>query len=89
VQFVHSEAPSAAENLPAAHSVQTEAPCVEYLPATQLVQTVSLVCAGEPKNVPAAQLVQTAAPAGEIHLSPSFWYTTAHGTFFLLFSLKW
>ena len=25
---------------------------------------------------------------GEIHLSPSFWYTTAHGTFFLLFSLK-
>jgi hypothetical protein len=26
---------------------------------------------------------------GEIHLSPSFWYTTAHGTFFLLFSLKW
>ena len=25
---------------------------------------------------------------GEIHLSPSFWYTTAHGTFFLSFSLK-
>ena len=25
---------------------------------------------------------------GEIHLSPSFWYTTAHGTFFLSFSVK-
>ena len=29
----------------------------------------------------------TPAP-GEIHLSPSFWYTTAHGTFFLSFSVK-
>jgi hypothetical protein len=26
---------------------------------------------------------------GEIHQIPSFWYSTAHGTFFLLFSLKW
>jgi hypothetical protein len=26
---------------------------------------------------------------GEIQESPSFWYSTAHGTFFLLFSLKW
>ena len=26
--------------------------------------------------------------SGEIHLSPSFWYTTAHGTFFLSFSVK-
>jgi hypothetical protein len=27
--------------------------------------------------------------SGEIQESPSFWYSTAHGTFFLLFSLKW
>jgi hypothetical protein len=34
-------------------------------------------------------LVEILCADGEIHLSPSFWYTTAHGTFFLLFSLKW
>ena len=28
-------------------------------------------------------------PNGEIQESPSFWYSTAHGSFFLLFSLKW
>jgi hypothetical protein len=45
--------------------VQTAAPADEYLPATQLPQSVALVFASEPKNLPAAQSVQSEAPTAE------------------------
>jgi hypothetical protein len=51
--------------LPAAQLVQNEAPAAEYVPATQLPQSVALVFASEPENLPAAQSVQTEAPAAE------------------------
>jgi hypothetical protein len=35
--------------------VQSEAPAAEYVPATQLPQSVALVFASEPENLPAAQ----------------------------------
>ena len=35
----------------------------EYLPAAQLVQEAALVCAVKPENLPASQLVQTVDPA--------------------------
>jgi hypothetical protein len=49
------------EYLPAAQSVQTEAPAAEYLPATQLPQSVALVLASEPEYLPAGQLLQSLA----------------------------
>ena len=51
------------EYLPAAQSVQTEAPAAEYLPAVQLLQSLALVFAPEPEYLPAAQSVQAGAPA--------------------------
>jgi len=58
------------KNLPAAQSVQTAAPADEYLPATQLPQSVALVFASEPKNLPAAQSVQSEAPTADYkHIS--------------------
>ena len=35
--------------------------------------------------MPSTWALYTSPNTGEIHLSPSFWYTTAHGTFFLSF----
>jgi hypothetical protein len=49
------------EYLPAAQSVQTEAPAAEYLPAAQLVQASLLVLASEAEYLPAAQLLQSLA----------------------------
>ncbi len=57
--------PAAALYFPAAQSVQTEAPAPEYLPATQMPQSVALVFASEPENLPAAQSVQTEAAVEE------------------------
>jgi hypothetical protein len=48
--------------------VQTEAPAAEYVPATQLPQSVALVFASEPENLPAEQSVQTEAPVHNLCL---------------------
>jgi hypothetical protein len=60
-QSVQTEAPVAAEYLPAAQLVQTEAPAAEYVPASQSVQAAELVCAVKPENLPATQLPQSVA----------------------------
>ena len=59
----HVEAPPNDEYVPSSQSVQTAAPASEYFPATQLPQSVALVCASEPEYLPAAQSVQAGAPA--------------------------
>jgi hypothetical protein len=58
-QLSHLEAPESALYLPAAQSVQTEAPAPEYFPAPQAVQTE----APAPEYLPAVQLVQAVDPA--------------------------
>jgi hypothetical protein len=65
--------------LPAAQSVQTEAPAPEYVPATQLVQSAALVFASETENLPATQLVHTEAPAAEYVLALHFSHTVRPG----------
>ena len=55
--------PSALENLPAGHSMQTEALAAEYVPAAQLAQAKASVAPSAADNLPAAQSVQTEAPA--------------------------
>ena len=52
--------PTAAENVPASHSLQAVAPAAEILPAGQSVQTVEALTAA---YFPASQLTQTVARA--------------------------
>ena len=51
--------------VPAAQSVQTEAPLAEYLPAAQLAQVEATLAPTALENLPAAQSAQTEAPLAE------------------------
>jgi hypothetical protein len=55
--------PSALENLPAGHSMQTEALAAEYVPAAQLAQAEASMAPTASEYLPAVQSVQTEAPA--------------------------
>ena len=48
-------------SVPGTHKLHSGAPASEYLPASQLMQTL-LVCPGERKYLPSTQLVQTETP---------------------------
>jgi hypothetical protein len=63
---------SESENLPAAQSVQTEAPAAEYVPATQLVQ----FSAPASECVPASQSLQECFFGGVPHSTA---HVTTHG----------